>query len=92
MIKRNKPSKTSAGNGFDPEVFFETVAKGRAISTHDPEQIIFGQGDAADAVFYIKKGKVKVTVVSRHGKEAVVARRPRRSAFQLNEEAACYDS
>ena len=54
-------------------MFFETVAEGRAISAHDRKQIIFAQGDAADAVFYIKKGKVKVTVVSRHGKEAVVA-------------------
>ena len=37
------------------------------------DKVIFAQGDAADAVFYIKKGKVKVTVVSEHGKEAVVA-------------------
>src|SRR6201993_2071097 len=54
-------------------VFFETAAKGRSISTHRKNEIIFSQGDAADAVFYIKKGKVKVTVVSRQGKEAVVA-------------------
>src|ERR1700675_3067299 len=37
------------------------------------DQIVFSQGDAADAVFYIEKGKVKVTVVSPQGKEAVVA-------------------
>ena len=54
-------------------MFLETAAKGRIISTHRKKQIIFAQGDAADAVFYIKKGKVKVTVVSKHGKEAVVA-------------------
>jgi CRP/FNR family transcriptional regulator, cyclic AMP receptor protein len=72
MARRSKPS-AKTGKAFDPAVFFETVAKGRAISVHDRKQIIFGQGDAADAVFYIKKGKVKVTVVSRHGKEAVVA-------------------
>ena len=41
--------------------------------THPKKQIIFAQGDAADAVFYIKRGKVKVTVVSTQGKEAVVA-------------------
>jgi len=58
---------------FDPAVFLETAAKGRVISTHPKKQIIFAQGDAADAVFYIKKGKVKVTVVSTQGKEAVVA-------------------
>jgi CRP-like cAMP-binding protein len=54
-------------------VFLETAAKGRVISTLAKKQIIFAQGDAADAVFYIKKGKVKVTVVSTQGKEAVVA-------------------
>ena len=53
--------------------FFETAAKGRIISKHRPKDIIFAQGDAADAVLYIKKGKVKVTVVSEQGKEAVVA-------------------
>jgi CRP/FNR family cyclic AMP-dependent transcriptional regulator len=58
---------------FDPARFFETVAKGRAISTHPRKQIIFSQGDHADEVIYIKKGKVKVTVISEHGKEAVVA-------------------
>ena len=54
-------------------VFLETADKGRGISTHPKNQIIFAQGDTADAVFYIKKGKVKVTVVSTKGKEAVVA-------------------
>jgi CRP/FNR family cyclic AMP-dependent transcriptional regulator len=58
---------------FDPALFFETEAKGRTISKHRKNQIIFTQGDDADAVFYIKKGKVKVTVVSKQGKEAVVA-------------------
>ena len=56
---------------FDPAVFLETVAKGRVISL--PKSNHFPQGDAANAVFYIKKGKVKVTVVSKQGKEAVVA-------------------
>jgi len=51
----------------------QTAAKGRVISTHPKKQIIFSQGDVADAVFYIKKGKVKVTVLSTQGKEAVVA-------------------
>jgi CRP/FNR family transcriptional regulator, cyclic AMP receptor protein len=63
------------GNGakFDPAVFLETVAKGRIIATHPKKEIIFSQGDTADSVFYVKKGKVKVTVVSNRGKEAVVA-------------------
>ena len=58
---------------FDPASFLETVAKGRIISTHPKKQVIFAQGDAADSVFYIKAGKVKVTVVSKEGKEAIVA-------------------
>jgi CRP-like cAMP-binding protein len=53
--------------------FFETAAEGRIISKHRKKEIVFSQGDDADSVFYIKKGKVKVTVVSRQGKEAVVA-------------------
>jgi len=58
---------------FDPAVFLATSAKGRIISTHQKREIIFAQGDTADSVIYIKKGKVRVTVVTRQGKEAVVA-------------------
>jgi CRP/FNR family cyclic AMP-dependent transcriptional regulator len=70
---RGKKAKTVTRRRFDPAVFLETGAKGRVISEHPKKQIIFTQGDAADAVFYIKKGKVKVTVISTQGKEAVVA-------------------
>jgi CRP-like cAMP-binding protein len=74
MTKRTIALKKKRSNRrFDPAVFLETAAKGRVISTHPKKHIIFAQGDAADAVFYIKKGKVKVTVVSTQGKEAVVA-------------------
>ena len=74
MTKRTKPiKKNGRGTRFNPARYFETAAKGRNISIHPRKQIIFAQGDAADAVFYIKKGKIKVTVVSTHGKEAVVA-------------------
>ena len=45
--------------------FFKTAAMGRSISTHRKNEITFSQGDTAEAVFYIKKGKVKVTVVSK---------------------------
>jgi CRP/FNR family cyclic AMP-dependent transcriptional regulator len=61
------------GARFDPAVFLETAAKGRVVTTHQTKQVIFAQGDAADSVIYVKSGKVKVTVVSQHGKEAVVA-------------------
>jgi len=58
---------------FDPADFLETAAQGRVISTHPKKQTIFVQGESANSVFYIKKGKVKVTVISTQGKEAVVA-------------------
>jgi CRP/FNR family cyclic AMP-dependent transcriptional regulator len=58
---------------FDPAAFLETAAKGRAVSAHRKGVVLFRQGDTADAVFYVKKGKIKVTVVSAHGKEALVA-------------------
>jgi len=67
------PPRPTTGTRFDPAVFLETAAQGRVVSTHPKRQIIFAQGELADAVFYIKKGKVKVTVVSKQGKEAVVA-------------------
>jgi CRP/FNR family cyclic AMP-dependent transcriptional regulator len=67
------PKKTRRARRFDPALFFETAAKGRTISKHRKSEVIFSQGDDADAVFYIKKGKIKVTVVSKQGKEAVVA-------------------
>jgi CRP/FNR family transcriptional regulator, cyclic AMP receptor protein len=65
-----------AANGrkrFDAVAFFETAANGRSITKHRKNEVVFSQGDPADAVFYIKKGKIKVTVVSSQGKEAVVA-------------------
>ena len=71
--KRSKPGKPGNGRLFDAAVFLETVATGRVISAHKKKDMIFAQGDAADSVVYIKTGKVKVTVVSKQGKEAVVA-------------------
>ena len=58
---------------FDPKVFLATVNGGRSISKYRANQKVFSQGTPADAVFYIQKGKVKVTVLSEQGKEAVVA-------------------
>jgi CRP-like cAMP-binding protein len=58
---------------FNPKAFLAKVGEGRSIGTYRKEQIVFSQGDPADAVFYIQKGKVKITVVSEQGKEAVVA-------------------
>ena len=58
---------------FDPKEFLTTVNGGRTISAYRKDETVFAQGDAADSVFYIQKGKVKVTVLSEQGKEAVVA-------------------
>jgi len=58
---------------FDSKVFLATVNGGRSISKYRTNQKVFSQGSSADAVFYIQKGKVKITVVSEQGKEAVVA-------------------
>src|SRR6476661_4559237 len=58
---------------FDSKVFLATVNGGRSISKYRKNQKVFSQGKPADAVFYIQKGKVKITVVSEQGKEAVVA-------------------
>jgi len=58
---------------FDPKVFLATVNGGRSIAKYRMNQTVFSQGKPADAVFYIQKGKVKITVVSEQGKEAVVA-------------------
>jgi CRP-like cAMP-binding protein len=58
---------------FNPKSFLAKVGDGRSIGSYDKDQIVFAQGDPADAVFYIQKGKVKLTVVSEQGKEGVVA-------------------
>jgi CRP/FNR family cyclic AMP-dependent transcriptional regulator len=57
---------------FDPRKFLAKVGKGKTISELQKDEIVFSQGDAADAVFYIQKGRIKLTVVSEQGKEAVV--------------------
>jgi CRP-like cAMP-binding protein len=59
--------------GFDPKAFLASVGEGRSILTRKVGQTIFSQGDPADALFFLQKGKVKVTTISQQGKEAVVA-------------------
>src|SRR5579864_6176442 len=58
---------------FDPKEFLSKVNGGRAVSDYRKDQIVYTQGAPADSVFYIQSGKVKQTVVSEQGKEAVVA-------------------
>ncbi len=57
---------------FDPTTFLATIGEGRKMLSVPKKQIIFTQGDAADAVFYIREGKVRLTVVSKTGKEATI--------------------
>ncbi len=57
---------------FDPDVFLATVNHGRCMFEYRTEQVIFSQGDAADSVFYIVRGKIKIAVTSEQGREAVV--------------------
>jgi CRP/FNR family cyclic AMP-dependent transcriptional regulator len=65
--------KRKAKLPFDPKAFLSKVNGGRAIRDYRKDQIVFRQGDPSDAVFYIESGKVKKTVISEQGKEAVVA-------------------
>ena len=58
---------------FDPKIFLAKVGQGRTIAEYSKDQTIFSQSDPANAVFYIQKGKIKLTVVSNNGKEAVIA-------------------
>jgi CRP/FNR family transcriptional regulator, cyclic AMP receptor protein len=66
MVTKNRPS-------FNPTSFLAKVGGGRSMGKYGKGQVVFSQGDAGDAVFYVHKGKVKITVVSEQGKEAVVA-------------------
>jgi CRP/FNR family cyclic AMP-dependent transcriptional regulator len=71
------PMKSSAvektNRGFDLNTFLATIGDGRKILFVPKKQAIFAQGDDADSVFYIQKGKVRLTVVSQAGKEATIA-------------------
>ncbi len=57
---------------FDPKTFLSTMAGGRKVATFPQKRPIFVQGDSSDCVFYIQKGKIKLTVVSKTGKEATI--------------------
>ena len=63
-----KPAK----NEFDPKAFLAKVGAGKTILNIKKNQRVFEQGEVADTVFYIQKGRVKLTVLSEQGKEAVV--------------------
>jgi CRP-like cAMP-binding protein len=60
-----------SNHDLDPRIFLGTIGTGRSVATFLKSQTIFTQGEAAGAVFYIQKGKVRLTVVSRYGKEVI---------------------
>lgn len=64
--------KRKATSAFQPEAFLAKVSKGRTVADYKKNPRVFSRGDPADAILYIQKGKVKVTVVSKQGKEAFV--------------------
>ncbi len=65
--------KSEQKSTFDPKVFLNKIGAGRTTAAYSRNDIVFSQGDPADAIFYIQKGKIKLTVVSTRGKEAVIA-------------------
>jgi CRP/FNR family transcriptional regulator, cyclic AMP receptor protein len=58
---------------FDPKTFLGTVSRGRTVSNYLKDDIVYRQAGSADAVYYIQKGRIKITVASQRGKEAVIA-------------------
>ncbi len=60
-------------SAFDPKAFLATVSRGRTVASYRKGGVIYRQAAAADAVFYVQKGKIKITVRSEQGKEAVIA-------------------
>lgn len=70
MTRMSSPKRKAA---FDPQLFLSKVGEGRTLAHYAKNRKLFSQGAPADAIFYIQSGKVKLTVVSREGKEATVA-------------------
>lgn len=65
--------RKDAAVDFDPKVFLTRIETGKTRRPYRSKQVVFSQGEAADAVFYLQSGKIKLTVVSSRGKEAVIA-------------------
>lgn len=59
-------------HAFDPKAFLAKVGEGKTIVEYGKDQVVFAQGDVADTIYYIQKGRLKVVVISEQGKEAVV--------------------
>ncbi len=73
MARRKTTEKPQRPKGLDPKRFLARFGAGRTVAPYPEGSSIFAQGDPGNAVFYIQEGRVKLTVVSRQGKEAVIA-------------------
>jgi CRP/FNR family cyclic AMP-dependent transcriptional regulator len=71
VITEGRPRVTSPI--FNPKAFLAKIGKGKTHTDYAKNEKVFSQGDAAHSIFYVQKGKVKLTVVSKQGKEAVIA-------------------
>jgi CRP/FNR family cyclic AMP-dependent transcriptional regulator len=69
----NPPMEKKSKVAFDVKAYLARADGGRTIATYQEKQIVYSQGQPADSVFYVQKGKVKITVLSEQGKEAVIA-------------------
>ncbi len=72
QLAQMKSAVATKKREFDPNAFLATIGDGRKMLTVPKKEAIFSQGDAADAVFYLQEGKVRLTVVSQGGKEATI--------------------
>ena len=74
--RRKSPAHRRAqkpGRNFDPQAFLTSVGIGRTVQNYKPRQAVFSQGERADTVFYIQQGTVRLSVLSKQGKEATLA-------------------
>src|SRR5690242_17284048 len=65
-----RPTKRTSN--FSPKALLARVSEGKSVASYRRKQVIFAQGDRGDEVYYLQKGRVKLTVVSKQGKEAIV--------------------
>jgi len=79
LVPSSAPASTI--REFKPETFLAIIGEGRKNLTFPRKQSVYAQGDAADAVFYIQKGRVKLTVVSKTGREATIGMLTDRNFF-----------
>jgi CRP/FNR family transcriptional regulator, cyclic AMP receptor protein len=81
IVTKKMDASHNQGTAFAPQILLTRIVAGKSPREYPTDDSIFSQGDPADAVFYIQTGKVKLTVVSASGKEAVIACLPEKSFF-----------